>query len=343
VPRQAPALANQVVPMPAPAPEPPRTVSLANQNSPVPVLESPVIAAQPGAVTVKSSGSAAGPAVSETQDAIGPVLAATDRALSAARAVRVTPETGKLSEQLKGAVEGMGLAHEARLARAVEGEDAMMAGRRIAVPAGKDRVADDAPGEAVDRGRETLKSAMLDLSARADAALAKAGATGSVHARHALESLRDAANEVVSVVQAQQVGSMTRPDSTQVITVQIPIVLGAELKGGDIQVSWRRGKDGKKRDPRSPAQMSLEMETRALGPVNVRMRLLGNGLSLVFRVFDSEVMNFINRELPDLVERLTGLKFRVDNCACELPPVTEAGAQAARRALLPTSSLDVVA
>jgi hypothetical protein len=281
--------------------------------------------------------------VSETQAAIQPVLAATDRAMAAARAVRVTPEIGKLSEQLKDAVEGMGLAHEARLARAAEKGEALEPGGRAPIQAGKGRVTEDSPEGAIDRGRETLKSAMLDLSARADAALVKPGASGSIHARHALESLRDAANEVVSVVQAQQVGSLTRPDSTSVVTVQIPIVLGAELKGGDIQVSWRRGKDGKKRDPRSPAQMSLEMETRALGPVNVSMRLLGSGLSLVFRVFDSEVKNFINRELPDLVERLTGLKFRVDNCACELPPVDESGPQAARRALLPTSSLDVVA
>jgi len=288
----------------------------------------------------------ANPGVSTTtvpEDSVKPVLAATTRALSAARTVRVSPGTDRLSEQLKDAVEGMGLAHEARLARAVENEESIPAGKRPHVRSGKGSSADGARERQVDSGRETLKAAMLDLSARIDSVLARPEGKGVIHARRALESLRDAADEVVSVVQSQQVGSMTHPDSTSIITVQIPIVLGAELRGGDIQMSWRRGKEGKKRDPHFPGQMSLEMETRALGPVSVRMRLLGNGLSLVFRVFDSEVRNFIGGELPDLVERLTGLKFRVGDCKCELSPIAGDGSPASRRPLRPTSSLDVTA
>jgi hypothetical protein len=87
--------------------------------------------------------------------------------------------------------------------------------------------------------------------------------------------------------------------------------------------------------------MTMQLETRSLGTVDVSMKMLGNALSLIFKVFDTEVQSFIGGELPGLVDRLTGFKFKVDQAVCELNgPVAKAPPA---RAVRPTSSLDLKA
>ena len=85
------------------------------------------------------------------------------------------------------------------------------------------------------------------------------------------------------------------------------------------------------------------METRSLGPVGVNMQLLGQALSLIFRVYEEGVRDFINGEMPELVTRLTGYKFKLEACACELDepePEPAPDAPAPVRAVPPTSSVD---
>ena len=107
-------------------------------------------------------------------------------------------------------------------------------------------------------------------------------------------------------------------------------------------MAWRREKAGVKRDPGKAAYMTLTLETRSLGVVSVQMRVLGQGLSLVFGVADTEAQAFINQELPELVERLTGRKFRLNAVTCEThDDGVDEGAPA--RPVRPTSSLDLKA
>jgi len=236
--------------------------------------------------------------------------------------LRVSPEDGRLADRLKAAVEEMGLSHEAVLNRMAGGEKAS---DRRATPAD------------IREARNSLKAAMLDVQSRAAEALAATPAPGT---RESLSRLTETVRDVVQVVQAQQLGGLSRPGPESVVYVQIPLVPGAEFRSGEVQVSWRREKQ-KKRDPRTPADMTLKVETRALGPVAVSMRLLGQSLSLIFRVFDEEIQDFIRKELPDLVARLTGFKFKVDRAVCEVDEVPEP--EPAGRAVPPTSSLDLKA
>ncbi len=121
--------------------------------------------------------------------------------------------------------------------------------------------------------------------------------------------------------------------------VQIPLARGGGVRGGEIQVSWKKEREGKRRDPRTPARMSMRLDTAGLGPVGVQMQLLGRALSLVFQVYDAEIQGFLGRELPGLVKRLTGYDFTVDRCACEVE--APAAVPAATRPVAPTSSLDL--
>lgn len=239
----------------------------------------------------------------------GPVTEALDGVVAASRGIRVDPGRDGMPGQLKAAVEGMGLGHEGRLARAVAAGG--MAG--------------------LERLRETLKGTLLGLLARIAAGPPPPGGRGT-----GLESLRGLAEDALRIVEAQQVGSLAQRNST-VVYVQVPVVLGEEVRGGDIQVAWRREKGRPGRDPRKPAHMTLTLETRALGPVTVEMRMLGQGLSLLFNVADGAAREFVNGELPELVRRLAGRRFRMNQCLCEVAAGDEGGVDEAP----PTSSLDL--
>jgi hypothetical protein len=271
---------------------------------------------------------------------------AVERLVSLARRIQVSPEGGELHAQLKDAIESLGLDHEARLARA--------AGPAVAedrpVPAGRADPAGPATDarlrqELAEAVRDTVKSGALEVQQRAREAQAFMPAG---EARSHLSALREAASEIVQVVSAQQVGSWGGRDQVNIIQVQIPLAIGGGIQGGDVRVSWKREKDSRKRDPRVPARMTMEVETRSLGPVGVHMQMLGQALSLIFRVYEDGVRDFINGEMPELVTKLTGYKFALNQCVCETDePVPEpAGPSAApipTRAVPTTSSLDLKA
>jgi hypothetical protein len=268
-----------------------------------------------------------------------PLRQAVTRALEALAKATVSPEEDRLPEQLKTAVESLGLDHEARLASGepLSGAKADASTAPAAAPA-KTLPEASRPAQAPPL-RESLKAAMLEVKRQADQAMPLV--TQPV-ARAELITLRDTAHDIIQSVQAQQVGGVNAPHAnSSLVYVQIPLVLGAELRGGDVQVSWGREKKSKKRDPRVPAQMTMQLETRALGTVDVSMKMLGNALSLIFRVFDTEVQTFIGKELPGLVDRLTGYKFRVDQAVCEVRAAAPAPAPA--RTVRATSSLDLKA
>jgi hypothetical protein len=252
-----------------------------------------------------------------------PLREAVESAMKTLDRLRVKPEGEGLAGRLKAAVEEMGLSHEAVLNRAAAEPKAP--GRRDAPPG-------------IREARNSLKAAMLGVQREAGAALP---ALPAPEGREAIGRLADSARDVLQVVQAQQLGGVPRPGPESLVYVQIPLVPGMEIRAGEMQVSWRKEKQSRKRDPRTPADMTLKVETRALGPVAVSMRLLGQSLSLIFRVFDSEIQDFIRKELPDLVSRLTGFKLKVDKAVCEFdqPPAPEP----AGRAVPPTSSLDLSA
>ena len=249
-----------------------------------------------------------------------PLRIALDSALKTVDRLRVSPEDGKLADRLKTAVEEMGLSHEAVLNR-------MSAG-------GKETDRRTSP-DAIREARNSLKAAILEVQSRAAEALAATSAPGT---REQLSRLAETVRDVVQVVQAQQLGGLPRTGPESVVYVQIPLVPGVEFRSGEVQVSWRKEKE-KKRDPRTPADMTLKVETRALGPVAVSLRLIGQSLSLIFRVFDEEIQEFVSKELPDLVSRLTGFKFRVDRAVCEVDEAPEPEG----RPVPPTSSLDLKA
>jgi len=280
---------------------------------------------------------------------------AVERMMSLARRVQISPEGGEVHEQLRTAVESLGFDHEARLARAAGAsraagaadDEAAPAARAPGRPAAAEKPAADVRlrPEVAESVRDTLKSAALDVQQRAREALSLMPAGEQ---RLHLSALRDAASEIVQVVSAQQVGSWGgRTDSANIIQVQIPIAIGGGLQGGDVRVSWRNEKDTKKRDPRVPARMTMEVDTRSLGPVGVHIQMLGQALSLIFRVYEDGVREFLNDEMPGLVTRLTGYKFTLNRCVCELDePDEEApgiSAPMAPRVMPPTSSLDLKA
>jgi flagellar hook-length control protein FliK len=264
---------------------------------------------------------------------------AVERLVSLARRMQVSPDGQGVHEQLKDAVEHLGLDHEAKLARAADQADTN------ARSAATDRrtAATGLQREMAESVRDTLKSAALEVAQRARA-MEPVLPAGSARAH--ISTLREAAAEIVQVVSAQQVGSSGGRDNMNIVQVQIPIAIGGEMRGGDIRVSWQKEKDGKKRDPRVPARMTMEVETRSLGPVGVHMHLLGQALSLIFRVYEDGVRDFINDEMPELVSKLTGYKFRLDQCVCETDepePVPAQDAPRPLRAVPPTSSLDLKA
>jgi len=266
-----------------------------------------------------------------------PLRQAVTRALEALAKATVSPEEDRLPDQLKTAVESLGLDHEARLAAGeppTTQKPDMSAGAAPAKP-----LPDGSRQVPAPPLKESLKAAMLEVKRQADLAMPLVTQPA---ARAELLTLRDTAHDIIQSVQAQQVGGVNAPHAnSSLVYVQIPLVLGAELRGGDVQVSWGREKKGKKRDPRVPAQMTMQLETRSLGTVDVSMKMLGNALSLIFRVFDTEVQTFIGKELPGLVDRLTGFKFKVDQAVCEVRAAAPAPAPA--RTVRATSSLDLKA
>lgn len=252
---------------------------------------------------------------------------AVDRALTAARSMEVSLERGRIPEVLRAVVERIGLDHESVLARAAtELRGASLAGET----AGKLKGA-----------RETLKSAFLDLrevleSYRAAPAAADASRAGR------LSRLDAAAGQVIDLVQSQQVGSFVRPDASQTIYAQVPILFGNELRGGELHLSWRRDGNGKRRDRRAPAVVSVFVGTRSLGPVKAQVRLTGSVLSVNFQAATREAAAFLNAEMPELLSRLEGLRYRVQGMSCGVEEgAGEPGAAAG--ALRPTSALDLKA
>lgn len=188
--------------------------------------------------------------------------------------------------------------------------------------------------------RETLKAAALDVRREATEALRHVQTPAH---RQPLIALRDAAHEIVQSISSQQMGSWTAADARSVVQVQIPLALGAEIRGGDIRVSWREEKNTRKRDPKVPAQMTMEIETRSLGPVGVHLEMLGNALSLIFRVYDEGVQAFVRDELPDLVNKLTGYDYRITRADCELDDPAPAAVAPLPARPAPTTSLDLKA
>lgn len=254
-----------------------------------------------------------------------PVRQALDTAVRVARDMEVSPEGAGVPAKLRGAVERMGLGHEARLARAVA--QAAEGGARPAA-------------EVTGGARESLKAALLDLRGRLDSVppSMREGSAGQ-----SLSAVRASTEDALQVVQSQQVGSFSRPDSTNVIYVQLPIQFGNELRGGEVHLSWKQDGEGKgrKRDGRVPAMMNLNVETRALGPLRVRMQLTGQNLSLVFQVNDPAIQSYLAGEFAELRGRLEGFNLRVDRISAEVGK-DESPAEGPS-AVIPTSSLDLKA
>ena len=254
------------------------------------------------------------------------VREAVQSALSAVRDVRVSMEGDEMSaSRLQGAIEKLGLGHESKLAQAAGQE-------------GEPQPSRQAAALAVRGTQDSLKATFIELR---DATANAAATTQSAQVREALGSLRSSADDVMQVVQSQQVGSVSRSAATQVMYVQLPIAVGNEMRGGEVHLSWKKegeGKNNRRRDPRAPATMNLNMETRALGPVRVKMQMTGQNLSLVFQVNDPATQSFLSGEFGALKDRLAGFSLKVDRCVAEV--AREEGGDDAPRAVAPTSTVD---
>jgi len=246
-------------------------------------------------------------------------------ALEAVRDVRLSMDGDEMSAtRLQGAVEKLGLGHEGKLARAA-GQD------------GEPKPTHQAAAQAVRGAQDSLKASFIELR---DAANNSVSAAQNSQVRETLGAIRSSADDILQVVQSQQVGSVSRSSATQVMYVQLPIQAGNEMRGGEVHLSWKKDGEGKnrRRDPKAPATMMLNMDTRALGPVRVRMQMTGQNLSLVFQVNDPAVQTFLSSEFTALKDRLEGFSLRVDRCVAEV--AKEEGADESPRAIAPTSTVD---
>jgi hypothetical protein len=265
-------------------------------------------------------------AAAGTRTLPAPVREALQTAIEAVRDARIGMEGDEMSaSRLQGAVEKLGLGHESRLARAAGQE-------------GEPRPTRQAAAEAVQGAQDTLKAVISAVRDRADSAIASAQ---SSPVKEALGAIRSSADDILQVVQSQQVGSVSRSPATQVMYVQLPIAAGNEMRGGEVHLSWKKeGEGGKnrRRDPRAPAMMNLNMETRSLGPVKVRMQMTGQSLSLVFQVNDPATSAFLSGEFGPLKDRLQGFSLKVDRCVAEV--VKDEAPDESPRAVAPTSTVD---
>lgn len=84
------------------------------------------------------------------------------------------------------------------------------------------------------------------------------------------------------------------------------------------------GKDGDGENRNSTSQrifnVSLLLEMSALGPVRADFSMLDHYISGVFQVGDTEVAEFFDRMLPELVQRLEAHDYLVKGIACKLVP-----------------------
>ena len=264
-------------------------------------------------------------ALAGTRSLPAPVREAVQAVLQVVRDVRVTMEGDEMTpSRLQDAVEKLGLGHESKLARA-------------AGPDGEPRPGPQAVAQEMKGVQDSLKAAVIGLRERVETA---AQTAQSSPVREALGALRSSADDIMQVVQSQQVGSVSRSPATQVMYVQLPIQVGNEMRGGEVHLSWKKDGEGKnrRRDPRAPATMMLNMETRALGPVSVRMQMTGQNLSLTFHVNDPGIQAFLSGEFGGLKSRLEGFSLKVDRCVAEV--ARNEAVDDSPRAIAPTSTVD---
>jgi len=93
-------------------------------------------------------------------------------------------------------------------------------------------------------------------------------------------------------------------------------------------------------DQRTPAMMSVSLDTRALGLVRAQVTMTGQVLSVKFRLQSREAADFVSAEMPGLLSRLEGMKYRVQGMSCG---VEEGSTEPESGVLRPASALDLKA
>ncbi|PIE70204.1 MAG: hypothetical protein CSA22_09050 [Deltaproteobacteria bacterium] len=171
-------------------------------------------------------------------------------------------------------------------------------------PAQHTRLTPAAPLPLAKQAEQDLKALVLQMESRAGTEAETGGRTGGQHA-------------VSDVLESLQLLNRMAFDTQGRLLIPFPLMFGSEFRFGEMRIDLgENGRHGG--NARKTVRVAVMLDMTQLGPVRADVALLDAAITGTLTVGSTETQARIRQRLPEWLERMEALGYRVMQMTCEV-------------------------
>ena len=188
-----------------------------------------------------------------------------------------------------------------------------------------------------------LKGLLLRLSQDLEQVPGVMNKDGKVQVNPTLNNLLEVVNSSIEKIETSQLVNYLTSRNDQQVVLQIPVVLPEGIKTAELYIR-SGGKRGKKGKSAEDCHIVFLLTMRNLGNLRIDTQVTEKKMKCAIQVDNREIAGFVERNLPELSQRLSGLGYRVEKLSCMVEkPDTEKIVPLEGFSLLEMRLVDIVA
>jgi hypothetical protein len=160
-----------------------------------------------------------------------------------------------------------------------------------------------------------LKGLLLKLSQDLEQVLGVMNKDGKAPVNPILNNLLEVVNASIEKIEINQLVNYLTSRNDQQVVLQIPVVLPEGIKTAELYIR-SGGKRGKKGKTAEDCHIVFLLTMRNLGNLRIDTQVMEKKMKCAIQVDNREIARFVERNLPDLSQRLSGLGYRVEKLSC---------------------------
>ena len=160
-----------------------------------------------------------------------------------------------------------------------------------------------------------LKALLLRLSQDLEQVSGVMSKDGKAPVNPILNNLLEVVNASIEKIETNQLVNYLTSRNDQQVVLQIPVVLPEGIKTAELYIrsGSKRGKKGKSAED---CHIVFLLTMRNLGNLRIDTQVTEKKMKCAIQVDNKEIAGFVERNLPELSQRLSGLGYRVEKLSC---------------------------
>ncbi len=172
------------------------------------------------------------------------------------------------------------------------------------------------PKQLIEIVEKDFKGLLLKLSQELEKATEKVDEYGNIVLKDKVENLLRTVNSSIKRIELHQLVNCLTTKNDQQLVFQIPLVLPEGIKTAELYIRYGYQRGRKKKVNKDDCQIVFLLKMRGLGNLRIDTHLVKKKISCTIQADSREIVNFVNRNISELHNRLESLDYKVEKISC---------------------------